>query len=260
MIRWGIVASLGLIAGCGGQAASASSGGNGGGGGSGATGGSSGSAASGGSGGSGGSIDGGAGDASLVGTWKGYVEAHTFSSGSDAVALVITDGAPNGRIVFGQGTPPPPATDPDVGYPPGEDAGFMSLPFEGFEHTLQEGNVSGDRVRFKVSTRELWKVWCALQTPFETDLGSGSYGCLPNWGYSTGPSGCEMQNPDTGESVQVDCGKLELCGMAGVCECTASGCEAAQFADIAFDLDHVGNELDGSITLSGVKNVRLDKQ
>jgi hypothetical protein len=69
-----------------------------------------------------------------------------------------------------------------------------------------------------------------------------------------------MQNPDTGEPVSIDCGKLELCTMANVCECTATGCKSRQAPDIAFDLDHAGSELDGSVTLSGLKNVRLDKQ
>jgi hypothetical protein len=52
--------------------------------------------------------------------WTGYIENHTFTSGSDAIALEFATDAKGivaGTIIFGMGTPPPPASDPNVGYP-----------------------------------------------------------------------------------------------------------------------------------------------
>src|SRR5881394_3093174 len=43
----------------------------------------------------------------LVGTWRGYTEAHAFPSGSDAITVSIqgttADGKPCGSVIFGQG-------------------------------------------------------------------------------------------------------------------------------------------------------------
>ena len=216
-----------------------------------------------GGGGNGGNGGNGALDPSLVGTWIGYLEAHQFASGSDAVKLVITDGAPSGSVAFGQGSPPPPASDGDVGYPPGSAYGsFVPNMYlhEGFEYSLLEGSVSGDRVRFAIDFGELWTDWCTLQTPYE--WGPDHYECLPNWGHEGSDSGCAQIDPVTNEKVPVDCGKLALCNSGGVCGCTATGCAVKQSRPgIELDLDHQASELDGSVAgISGVLTVRLSKQ
>lgn len=205
----------------------------------------------------GGAADSGIVNYSLVGTWKGYVESYQFASGSDAILLVITDEAPHGYIVFGQGTAPPVATDPEVGYPPLVETSM--LPYEGFEYTLRAGDVTGDRVRFEVSSTELWKDWCALQSPIQSSSG---YNCIPSgiFDVSQKPSSCAWHDPESGQWVAIDCAKLHLC-MFGVCQCTANACQAKPENDISFDLDHEGNALDGSVVLSaGVRNIRLDKE
>ena len=54
-------------------------------------------------------------------TWTGYVEGYQFPSGSNAIRLAFaidSYGQVAGMVFFGDGPPPPPATDPNVGYPP----------------------------------------------------------------------------------------------------------------------------------------------
>jgi hypothetical protein len=219
-----------------------------------------------------GGIGGSMPDATLVGTWVGYVENHYFPSGSDEVRIVITDGAPSGYVVFGNGMPPP-APDPNTGYPPSSSggaagaagaAGAGAAPglevYEGFRYTILAGNVTRDRVRFKVESHELWKEWCALQTPVPLQDGSGGYGCLPNLGWSSGPEGCRIYDPNTGAERVVDCGKVQLCSFR-VCECTAQSCKATGYGDTVFDLDHKAKELDGSVNGSfGLHNLRLTQE
>lgn len=186
-------------------------------------------------------------DSSLVGTWVGYFESYQLPSGSDALRVIITEETPSGYVVFGQGEPPPPATDPDVGYPPL--ATEPTMPYEGFEYTIKDGSVDGARVRFSVIPTELWEKWCSLQTSYETS--EDSYDCLPKIsGYSQaiGSAGavCAYEDAMTGDDVCVDCGKLSHCHLDRVCECSASGCAFAKDFRLHFDLDHVENEMDGS--------------
>jgi hypothetical protein len=197
----------------------------------------------------------------IVGTWQGYVENFEFFSGSDAVDLVISHAnASNvcGKLTFGMGTPPPPPTDPDVGYPPGEFDGGAPFPpsrevrgFEGVPMTLLEGHVSDPRLQFKTTTSELWRAWCELQTPYRQEApGEESYMCVPfahQYRYSP-DTGCIIDSPSGG--VPVDCGKLVLCSH-GICFCTASGCTADPTGEITFDLRVSGNQMTGSVSLSG---------
>src|SRR5258707_1321819 len=101
----------------------------------------------------------------LVGSWKGYVENFQFSDQSDAVLLAITSAAGAGQITFGSSAAPPPATDPNVGYPPGikfDGLGRPSGAQPGFAFTLAKVTFDGQRLQFDVATKELWKQWCEL--------------------------------------------------------------------------------------------------
>lgn len=201
----------------------------------------------------------------IVGAWEGYVENYMFPSGSDAVHLTIT--AANGahvcgKVSFGTGTPPAPATDPNVGYPPsieesaarsagaGGSANFDAAS-EAYPLTILNGQATSTRVQFQVDTKELWKGWCELQTPY---LQSGAdYGCIPASGWaSAGGNGCFLNN-----GAPLDCAKAQLCSSA-ICTCTARGCTVSPQGDVSFDL-HVqsANEFSGSATLSGLHNVYL---
>jgi hypothetical protein len=205
------------------------------------------------------------GGSPLTGTWVGYVENHTFPSGSDAVRLTIrgaSDGWFCGAIRFGADRPqPPPATNPDIGYPPELDpVYFVSMPFEGFAHTLINGSVSGKRVKFQARLNELWKGWCALQTPYQLN-DSDIYMCLPGWAAMTGSTspdggdaaaGCVMIDPDKRQQVPVDCGKLDLCRNHVVCTCDATSCFATPDTErYDFDGQVEGGELKGTFLAGG---------
>jgi hypothetical protein len=216
-------------------------------------------------------------DAGTVGpgeSWTGYVENRTFASGSDTLTLKFAadaDGVVSGTIVFGMGTPPPPATDPNVGYPPNLVSSSPLPPgpglatryvAEGFPYAFYGGSLATGRLRFSANLWQLWAGWCALQTP----ASDGSGGCLPNWGgMSAGPprNMCSQTNPQTMEVVPVDCGKLFLCfGGFGPCSCPASGCGLSQQTDPAvFDIFITADTASGSAELPffGTNNVHFVK-
>jgi hypothetical protein len=169
--------------------------------------------------------------------WTGYIENHMFLSGSDAIVLKFaTDakGVVAGSIIFGMGTPPPPATDPNVGYPsnlladantrgPGLAIGFVA---EGYSYAFDGGSFDVHRLRFTVSFTQLWTGWCALQTP----ASDGSGWCLPSWGSMSNrmANTCAQLDPKTKQAVPVECGKLFLCASpSAVCACGANTCDVS---------------------------------
>jgi hypothetical protein len=117
-----------------------------------------------------------------------------------------------------------------------------------------------------------------MQTPYLDEVNSQVepvYSCVHNWGFMQG-SGmgdmltsdvCAQQDPATGETVTVDCAKLNLC-MFQVCQCRADGCYATEIDDsappsIEFDgaLEDGGDELVGTLVLAGERlTVRMRRQ
>jgi hypothetical protein len=188
-------------------------------------------------------------------SWTGYIENYQFPSGSDVVKFAFASddaGQVVGTVILGNGTPPPPATDPNVGYPPGYGSqsggligGAPNYIAEGYAYPMQNGTLDGQRLRFGVSLRDLWRDWCALQTPIP-----GSSFCLPNWGGMYSPqTGCSQTNPATGQVVPVDCGKFSLCfSGSSVCICDPSGCRAQDdYVDDMFDVSINNDRADGSM-------------
>jgi hypothetical protein len=183
-------------------------------------------------------------------SWTGYIENFQFPSGSDVVKVTFASdsaGQVVGGVVLGNGTPPAPATDPNVGYP----ADFPTMFFgpaltsywaEGFSYSMVTGISSSQRLRFSVNNFELWSGWCALQTPVD---GSGT--CVPTNEESTmSTSQCSQQNPVTGQTTIVDCGKLYLCLFA--CRCSTTSCTAADSAPaLSFDIAITNNDASGSV-------------
>lgn len=204
-------------------------------------------------------------DARLLGplgpaeSWTGYVENYQFAFGSDAIKLSLAydpSGQVAGTVIFGNGTPPPPATDPNVGYPPGfGSSSFLVLPTEGFSYSIVTGNLTSNRLRFSVNALEPWAGWCALQ-PAPTD---GSDMCLPNWGGYGGPDGCWQTSP-SGTKVMVDCGKMKLCISDRVCACSPAGC-LANDSPVAFDVFVANGTASGSVAggMLGGNNVHFTK-
>jgi hypothetical protein len=192
----------------------------------------------------------------LVESWTGWIENYQFPSGSDVIKFSFASD-PNGRIagqvVLGSGTPPPPATDPNVGYPPGF-SGELLPQMEGLAFSMVAGNLTPNRLRFAFDNLEPWAGWCALQTPYD---GSGSF--LPNWGSSMIENVCTLFNPDGGTLV-VDCGRLNLY-LDRICECSTTSCSLrpADGGTVFFDLALSGDTASGSWTWSDSHNVHFTK-
>jgi cysteine-rich repeat protein len=194
-------------------------------------------------------------------SWTGYIENYQFASGSDVIDFTFAidfSGQVIGKVVLGNGTPPPPATDPNVGYSanlPDAMGKVVRDPVtgywaEGFAYSMAKGTFSPERLRFTISNFELWSGWCALQTPVD-DSGM----CLPNWGGSSNPgsgtsSQCYQQNPANGQNTVVDCGKFNLCVVSRVCLCSTTACvfDPNGGTPASFDLAISGTTANGSVT------------
>jgi hypothetical protein len=212
----------------------------------------------------------GQGGARMVGplgsssSWTGYVENYQFLSSSDTIKFSFASdaaGLSEGTVVFGMGTPPPPATDPNAGYPPGFSNTMPPLLgqlWEGFPYPMHNGVLTGRRLKFAVSWADLWAGWCALQTP----AADGSGNCLPNWGGMEIDGVCSQRNPQTGQVVVVDCGKFFLCDLDRPCTCSGTTCAVSpDWASVTFDMALTGDvDFDGSVAgLGNTNNVHFTK-
>jgi hypothetical protein len=201
-------------------------------------------------------------------SWTGYIENCKLQwDGSDAIHLVFgtdTTGHVVGTLKFGNPSLQlPPATDPNLAYPPGYKVGTLADWYEGFDFSLHEGKLSRSRLQFSVDPYELWAGWCSLQSP---DLGPM---CVPNWGgrMSADSTSCSQNNPTTGETVVVDCGKFDLCMEQAVCDCSGGACKTATghgaiMVDVAFSGDSANGSLVGIAADScgyGNLNIRLTR-
>jgi len=213
------------------------------------------------------------GDPTVTGTWTGYIESYKFPSGSDALKMVLTglpDGTVTGTLILGNKPAPPPPTNPEVGYPPdlrplGGPSATGTFWGEGFVHTVLVGKLTGKRLTFKISNVEVFKAWCELQTVIYDGGPSAldTWWCLPNWGYSccgSTPAECTQTNPATKEVVLRDCGKLYLCAVQRVCNCTATKCSTYPDGNVSFDIAIAGDDASGSTTgRFGDKNVHFTR-
>lgn len=200
-----------------------------------------------------GSQDAGADWSSIVGTWRGYVEAYSFGSGSDALVVVFSvqpDGGIKGTILFGNEPVPRPPTSGDAAYPPGTQGWGLGLPYEGFPYTAVQVLFDGTRLRFGAVGKELWKTWCALQTSYDWGpRDPGNCGCYPNWPGGGSNDVCQIQNPDTGELVPIACVLIGACGYGNVCDCTAGSCSVEMsMPGTIIDVRLTPGRLDGTIT------------
>jgi len=200
-------------------------------------------------------------------TWTGYVENFSFGSGSDRIQLAFASdsaGQVSGTVTLGDGTAPPPATDPAVGYPPGMNTKIL-MPasyLEGSTFTIKTGSLQSNRLRFSIDAVELWAGWCALQAP----PSDGSDICVPNWGGESNADQtvCILHGP-AGESLPIDCVKWNLCFMSRVCKCSAAGCVANYEESgykISFDLFLTDGTASGSMksnVFAEATNVRFVK-
>jgi hypothetical protein len=192
----------------------------------------------------------------LIGSWNGYVE--NFNGPPwDTLRLVVLGASEGtglcGTLTIGTGAPPPPATDPNVGYPPGVEIVPFGQPLiVGYSYTLLEGSIQGSRVRFSIGLREVWREWCRLQSVCADKINPGQYACVPNGPAHASESGCVVTDPSSHEDQLFDCNKFHLCNIAGgACHCTESGCFAEPSPSMTFDLQLRDAELSGSGTSQG---------
>jgi hypothetical protein len=188
-----------------------------------------------------------------VGAWKGYTESR--QAPWDAILLdirgVTETGMLCGTMTIGAGGPPAPATDPNVGYPPGQNllvsTFFTSPVVQGFAYTLLDGTMQDGRVRFTLRGNEPWRGWCALQTPI-ADPANNRYGCLRTYRSAmVNPSTLDCRIiEDNGTYTPIDCGKFMLCGPNSACACDAEGCDADPGMRYPFDLHFDAASADGA--------------
>lgn len=199
----------------------------------------------------------GANLADYVDAWDGYTEAQQFVFDSDRIRVRI-NGNGLGTLVLGESQAYPPATDPNVGYPPNEDSMSAiiktSMFRAGMEYPLHGVKVESKRIRFTVSTNDFYKSWCELQTPVATN-DPNVFSCGPN-GYTGTPDGMCF-NGETG--APIDCAKAALCAGPRVCTCTATACTANADFFTQFDgaLREDGTRLEGTFNNA---TVRLERQ
>lgn len=179
--------------------------------------------------------------ADFAGRWSGEAEdvlalsgggTYEFPSGSRSIVLDLQaferSGGERldleGTITFGTGSPPPPPTDPDLGYPTdvnyAEQLSYFGEtlmatwnvgplpPYEGFAYTIRDTTLLPDRVPdlggqvadgvvlLRYSTQELLDPWCALQQPVET--ADGVYNCQGTNSF-TSAGGCTVSRDDFDE-------------------------------------------------------------
>lgn len=195
-------------------------------------------------------------------TWDGYIESFAFPSGSDRLRIEFDStpapgGVLTGVVIFGEGAPPPPVTDPSVGYPPGAGDARFGRVHEGFRYRIREATVTSSRVLVTIDLGEVWEVWCQLQTPYPLDEGAESFWCAPNYGSGSSDDGCVLLAPD-GPQV-VDCGWLSLC-QGSTCQCTAAGCVANTGNTLRFDFSIAGDRGDGSVRIGDLYNIHLTRE
>jgi hypothetical protein len=192
----------------------------------------------------------------IVGTWAGYMEMANLPSRSDAVKLVISAANAEhvcGTITFGTGTPPPVPTDPDNGNIPGFGDGgpisdYGSYLIDGFPLTILNAKASLPRLQFETNGSQFWKPWCERQTPYLRAGSTDEWHCVPldaNGSVTYTPAtGCLLGTLDNG--TPVNCAKANLCGGAGACSCSATGCTVSGLGGgMQFDLRVTGNEIHG---------------
>lgn len=190
----------------------------------------------------------------IVGTWHGYLE--NGQTPWDEITLVIkgasVSGGVCGTVAIGSGSLPPPATDPNLGYPlPEPDSAYARRPefIAGYPLTILDGSSDGTRVQFHYADNESRRSWCQIQTPASSSASDSNYcGCLPpNWGATNAPpNGCKMIDP-SGGLHPVSCYKELLCSpITHICACNSAGCDSSMDSGGTFDLRFATDSAEGS--------------
>jgi hypothetical protein len=229
----------------------------------------------------------------LAGAWQGEFDAYTLGSGSKAVRIEFT-GAREwnyevcGTVTFGEGVPPPVATDPKA-LPPGTDSltppgpifegfayeffihGAYTPPFDGGAPVPSSG-VEDRRLQFGITLNQIYKSWCNLQLSYaQVDLSkldtrdypTPLFRCLPRDAY---PQSYDGVLCDSGLVIHgASCAQGLYC-VLDVCDCATvggnpigpvPGCTVNPYrVNTRFDLSLVGTTLSGNVVLVQGANVQ----
>jgi hypothetical protein len=193
-------------------------------------------------------------------SWDGYAEALKFDQASDRVRITL-DASGHGTVEVGDKPLLPPATNPDVVPAPFD--GAPSGLWPGFRYPVYDARVEVERLRLELTPDDVYRAWCALQTPIWANPGStppgpdATYSCVtwqagwdPATGRCTDPG--VAPDPATGQPVAIDCDKVSVCRT--YCACTSASCTigrtTAPFtAQIDASLNAAGTEMTGTLVV-----------
>jgi hypothetical protein len=201
-------------------------------------------------------------DQKLGQVWEGNTLDFFFNPLNDRWRIELDGTDASGRVCgtatyLAAGQPAPPAaTDPDAAYPPSTDPttggiggatgkGGASGAWPGATYSIIQGAEVGGVLRFRLSTNELWKDWCALQTAVPQ---GDHYGCIGgNGGWSSDGVTCTVVNSDGSEQMY-PVAKCNLCAGNPVCTCDATRCAVSDGGtSVVFDLKVDGARLSGTV-------------
>jgi hypothetical protein len=197
-------------------------------------------------------------DKPLHQVWEGSTLDFFFNPQDDRYRIEFDGTDANGRLCgtvtyIGAGQPaPPPAKDPDAGYPPSADFAMWKIKSlePGVTYSIIQGAEANAVRHFRIAPNELWQDWCALQTPVPN---AGGYSCIGgDGGWSSDGVTCSVTNAD-GTQAQYPQAKCELCTFPGVCACDVKQCVAADGESVLFDLKLAGTQMTGTIGASQAK-------
>jgi hypothetical protein len=149
-----------------------------------------------------------------LGTWR-YADCNPAESSTGCLSVTLErDAAGDVQGYFEQadrasefGTFAPPV-DADLGYPREvELSDYASLTtggIAGVHYRLSNASIAGDQLAFEWNEHEVWRDWCAMQTPYLWQIGERTfYFCVPQ---------------DERQWSSLDLGKVVLCRSADVME------------------------------------------
>jgi hypothetical protein len=218
-------------------------------------------------------------------SWDGYAEAYTFEDGSDRIRLrIAADG--QGSIQVGDTGLLPHPVDPAAA-PWHWLAGnaLVTRLKPGFLYPIYDPRVETARIRLGANFRDLYRDWCATQTPYlRDDSDPPLYECVHGNGNlvpSNDGSSCTATD-GLGQPLPIDCVTVlaclnpppcdptfAACDDSGLlCPCDASSCSVPTVTDgqypIKIDaaLEDDGSKLIGTLAASdGTRyTVRLKRQ
>lgn len=191
------------------------------------------------------------------GSWSGYVELGEWEDGTGSIRIEL-DAQGNGVLEVGEAAPlDPPVLDD--GYPRDSEfaatASVATTLLPGFSYPISGAIVESKRIRLQTSSAELYREYCALQTPMPVPGQPETFNCRGITSYSNSgdvddPCFLHGQGDEVVETID-DCDPL-ICFTA--CECTEAEClPHTRFGQydtrLDAELSNEGEELVGSLAL-----------